>query len=62
VRNAHVTDVMTAGGKSISPDRLAVEALNLMEEGKINALLVVDSDDRLCGALNMHDLLRAGVV
>ena len=62
VRNANVTDVMTAGGKSISPDRLAVEALNLMEEGKINALLVVGSDDRLCGALNMHDLLRAGVV
>ena len=62
VRDANVTDVMTAGGKSIAPDRLAVEALNLMEEGKINALLVVDSDDRLCGALNMHDLLRAGVV
>ncbi len=62
VRDANVTDVMTAGGKSIAPDRLAVEALNLMEEGTINALLVVDSDDRLCGALNMHDLLRAGVV
>ena len=62
VRDAYVADVMTAGGKSIAPDRLAVEALNLMEEGKINALLVVDNDDRLRGALNMHDLLRAGVV
>ena len=62
VRNAAVADVMTAGGKRIGPDRLAVEALNLMEEKKINALLVIDSDDRLCGALNMHDLLRAGVV
>jgi len=62
VRDANVTDVMTVGGKSIAPDRLAVEALNLMEEGKINALLVVDNDDRLRGALNMHDLLRAGVV
>ena len=62
VRDANVADVMTAGGKSIAPDRLAVEALNLMEEGKINALLVVDNDDRLRGALNMHDLLRAGVV
>ncbi len=62
VRNATVAEVMTAGGKRIPPDRLAVEALNLMEENKINALLVIDAEDRLCGALNMHDLLRAGVV
>jgi arabinose-5-phosphate isomerase len=62
VRDANVADVMTPGGKRIGPNRLAVEALNLMEEDKINALLVVDDDDRLCGALNMHDLLRAGVV
>ncbi|MHB1241119.1 MAG: CBS domain-containing protein, partial [Gammaproteobacteria bacterium] len=33
-----------------------------MEAHKINALLVVDGDGRLTGALNMHDLLRAGVV
>ena len=38
------------------------EALNLMEDNKINALLIVDENERLCGALNMHDLLRAGVV
>ena len=62
VRAATVADVMTPGGKRIAPDRLAVEALNLMEQKKINALLVIDADDRLCGALNMHDLLRAGVV
>ena len=53
---------MTRHGLHIQPDRLAVEALNLMEENKINALLVLDEQDRLCGALNMHDLLRAGVV
>ena len=57
-----VGEVMTRGGKSIAPDRLAVEALNLMEDNQINALLVIDADGRLCGALNMHDLLRAGVV
>ena len=62
VRAAKVAEVMVPGGKRIAPDRLAAEALNMMEEKKINALLVVDSDQRLCGALNMHDLLRAGVV
>jgi len=62
VHNATVAEVMTPGGRRIAPDRLAVEALNLMEDNKISALLVIDGDDRLCGALNMHDLLRAGVV
>lgn len=62
VHRASVADVMTPGGFRIGPDRLAVEALNLMEDNKINAVLVLDEQDRLCGALNMHDLLRAGVV
>ena len=39
-----------------------MDALNLMEENQITALPVIDSEDRLCGALNMHDLLQAGVV
>ncbi len=62
VRNAVVADVMTPGGKRITHERLAVEALNMMENNKINALLVIDDSGRLCGALNMHDLLRAGVM
>ncbi len=62
VRTANIAEVMIPGGKRIAPDRLAAEALNLMEDNKINALLIVDEDERLCGALNMHDLLRAGVV
>jgi arabinose-5-phosphate isomerase len=62
VRALSVTDVMTRGGVCIASDRLAAEALKLMEEKKINALLVVDPEKRLIGALNMHDLLRAGVV
>lgn len=57
-----VTKVMTPGGVTTRPERLAAEALKLMEENKINALLVVDEENRLAGALNMHDLLRAGVV
>ena len=62
VHAAGIADAMTRNGLHIQPDRLAVEALNLMEDNKINALLVLDEHDRLCGALNMHDLLRAGVV
>lgn len=57
-----VRDVMTVGGKTMTRGALAAEALQLMEEYKINALLVVDDDERVVGALNMHDLLRSGVV
>lgn len=53
---------MTLGPQTIAPERLAAEAVALMDEKKINALLVVDANDALVGALNMHDLLRAGVV
>ena len=62
IHDASVDQVMTRGAQCIAPDRLAVEAINLMEEKQINALLVIDTEQRLCGALNMHDLLRAGVV
>jgi len=62
LRSARVCDVMTRGGVRIEQGQLAAEALKLMEEKKINALLVVDEQGRLQGALNMHDLLRAGVV
>lgn len=57
-----IDELMTRNCTLISPGMLAAEALQIMEEGKFNALLVVDSDKKLIGALNMHDLLRAGVV
>ena len=57
-----VGQVMTRAYKSVRPDMLAAEALHIMEENRINALPVVDEQKRLIGALNMHDLLRAGVV
>jgi arabinose-5-phosphate isomerase len=57
-----IDDLMTRDCKLVSPGLLAAEALEIMEKGKFNALLVVDGDRRLIGALNMHDLLRAGVV
>lgn len=57
-----ITEVMTRHGTVIRPHLLAIQALNLMESKKITALLVVDEHDKVIGALNIHDLLRAGVV
>ena len=62
VHAAKIADLMTRNPKSIGPDQLAVEAVERMQELKINGLLVVDTDQKLAGALNMHDLLKAGVV
>jgi len=47
---------------SIGPDHLAVEAVQMMEQYKINQLPVVDEDGILLGALNMHDLFQAKVI
>jgi len=62
VHSATVGSAMTRGGRTIGPDALAAEALQMMEKHKINALLVTGPDQRLLGVLNMHDLLRARVV
>ena len=57
-----VDQVMTLNPKTIGPDQLAAEAVGRMETLRINGLLVVNEAGQLQGALNMHDLLRAGVV
>jgi arabinose-5-phosphate isomerase len=62
LRGTAVRALMTTRAKTIGPDRLAVEAARMMEDHKINALLVVSDDGTLVGALNIHDLLRARVV
>jgi len=62
IRAARVAEVMTHNPLTIGPDKLAAEAVQMMDQHKINGLLVVDTNGRLVGALNMHDLLRAGVV
>lgn len=62
VRDARIDDVMTPHGKTIRAEMLAAEALKIMEDNKISALVVVDSDDRPIGAFNLGDLLRAGVM
>ncbi len=62
LKQTPIADVMTADCKTIDAHDLAAEVLKLMEDFKINAALVTDENNRLVGALNMHDLLRAGVV
>ena len=57
-----IADVMTANGKTARSGMLAAEVLKIMEDAKINGLFVVDDNGKPVGALNMHDLLRAGVV
>jgi arabinose-5-phosphate isomerase len=46
----------------IHTDCLAAEAMQIMQQQKISALCVVDDPQKVCGALNMHDLIRAGIV
>ncbi len=62
VRQSLIDDVMTARGKTANANMLAAEALKIMEDHKINSLVVIDDAGLPVGALNMHDLLRAGVM
>jgi arabinose-5-phosphate isomerase len=58
-----VREVMTRSPRSIGPDRLAIDCVELMEAApKVTVLLVVDEAHRLVGALHLHDLFRARVV
>ena len=61
-KSCHVKDVMTKNGKEIPANSLAASALALMETHRINALVVIDEENKLVGMLNMHDLLRARVI
>lgn len=62
VHGTLMKDVMHASPKYVFEDILAAEAVHLLEENKITSLLVVDEDRQLIGALNVHDLFRAGVM
>jgi arabinose-5-phosphate isomerase len=62
VHATQVAAVMTRNPRSIHPEALAAEAVELMEKYKTTQLPVVDADGRLVGALNIHDLFRAKVV
>ena len=62
VHTTRMDAIMHRNCKTISADVLAVEAVRLMEENKIMSLLVADDEARLVGALNIHDLFRAGIM
>jgi arabinose-5-phosphate isomerase len=61
-RRLPISEVMTRGPRTIGPDHLAVEAVELMERHRINQMLVVDAAGVLIGALNMHDLFSKKVI
>ncbi|KJG12927.1 KpsF/GutQ family sugar-phosphate isomerase [Photobacterium iliopiscarium] len=61
IHNTSIGEVMSNNPQTISPQLLAAEGLKLMEDNKINGLLVTENN-QLVGALNMHDLLKAGVL
>jgi arabinose-5-phosphate isomerase len=62
LHSAIMSEVMTSGCKTASPEMLAAEAVHLLEQHKISCLAVVDPTNKLVGALNVHDLFRAGVM
>jgi arabinose-5-phosphate isomerase len=62
LRRGSISQIMSRHPKAITADKLAIEAAQIMEKHQIHALLVVDGEDHVVGALNIHDLLRARVV
>ena len=62
IHKTSIRDVMHTNCKTTTADVLAAEALHLLEENKITSLLVADDDNRLIGALNIHDLFREGLM
>ncbi|MGY8850260.1 MAG: CBS domain-containing protein, partial [Pseudomonadales bacterium] len=62
ITSATMADVMSANPKTISSSILAAEALSIMENATITALIVEDENHHPIGVLHMHDILRAGVV
>jgi len=62
IHTAKISDVMVKNPKVTQADKLAAETVQQMQKLKINGLFVVDDSNHVIGALNMHDLLRAGIV
>lgn len=62
IRSTTMGEVAHPGCLTVRPETLAAEAVHILEQNKITGLLVVDGEDRLIGALNIHDLFRAGVM
>jgi arabinose-5-phosphate isomerase len=62
MKSTPITEVMTTQCTTVTSEILAAEALQIMQDKQINALIVLDEERRPVGALNMHDMLKAGVI
>ncbi|MDY7025856.1 MAG: CBS domain-containing protein, partial [Pseudomonadota bacterium] len=62
IKTSRIEDVMTKNCITIKATSLAVDALNILDEKRINGLFVVDEQMQVVGALNMHNLFKAGLV
>jgi arabinose-5-phosphate isomerase len=62
VHQTTMAEVMTANCKTARPEQMAAECVRILEQYKITALLIVDDENNLVGALNVHDFFRAGVM
>jgi arabinose-5-phosphate isomerase len=62
LRNAIIKDVMSSNPKTINQDILAAEALNIMEQSSITAVIIENQHQHPVGVVHMHDILRAGVI
>jgi arabinose-5-phosphate isomerase len=62
INEINITDMMTKNSVTTQANILAAQTLNIMEAKKINSLFVIEYAKKPIGALNMHDLLRAGVI
>lgn len=61
LNDAAAKDIMSKNPKSISPNSMAVDALDVMRKNNINQLLVVDNE-KYCGIVHLHDLVREGII
>ncbi|RUM77870.1 MAG: D-arabinose 5-phosphate isomerase [Candidatus Thioglobus sp.] len=62
IQSLTIGDVMTANCKSISADKPAMAAVQMMDEFNLNSLPVVDDDNRVVGAINTHTLMQAKII
>jgi arabinose-5-phosphate isomerase len=62
LHKTRMSDIMSRDAKTVQPGTMAAEAVHIMETHRITSLLVVGASGELVGALNVHDLLRAGVI
>lgn len=62
IHDTPISQVMTTTYRTTSPEQLASVVLTTMQHHRINAMPIIDNDNTLVGAINMHDLLRAGLI